>query len=47
MTKYTGPVPPMPLQYKRDWQRVATLTVGAFALVVGALLIIGIGVTSA
>lgn len=38
---------PTHMQYKRDWSRVAILAVGAFALVVGGLLIIGIGVTSA
>lgn len=45
MTRRLGPEPSH-MQYKRDWDRVAILAVGVFALVVGALLIVGIGVTS-
>lgn len=44
-----SPLGPQPshMQFKRDWYRVAVLAIGVFALVVGGLLIVGIGVTSA
>lgn len=41
---YSGPVPHIPMQYKRSRDAEAIIAVGALLVVVGAIAIIGVAV---